>query len=380
MERIIKYEQYANSEKLAKELIDRLLYISESDDIDQSNVDKFKKIHKNIVKELRFNFKFITTFGMGITVFYPFIESLIKHSKLDITVTDNTIVMMGICIAAIIYLEEKKGFINKDDENYIKKWVRSVLEEFRLNGVYGIVKKITKSMSLLKTIFSIISKNVGNVIESVVDMFSYTALFVPFLNAVNYVVSKHDMDIDSLISNLASMSFGVTTIAVKHYFKDIINRLRNKFKINIDTDIVDTIEASPEISKPEIYGDIIHEIKESVYDNYFNTDDTLSDIMDPYGNIIDNIRMIMDEQGFTEEEIDDHIEDINNLREDDFFNTIENMYQTIDYDSIYDEVGKKFQYLLDDNKEEEFIEIFTSEVKKKIDHDIAKVIVEDGIL
>jgi hypothetical protein len=63
------------------------------------------------------------------------------------------------------------------------------------------------------------------------DMFAYTAMLIPIMNGILYVIGKYDLNFDNFIKNFIGLSIGVGTIITKHGM--ILNKLKSNNKIGI---------------------------------------------------------------------------------------------------------------------------------------------------
>jgi len=210
--------------------------IKESDKSDKSDIKEYDSITKKILDDLKstpgkvkndnnVNWYFVLTFGTAITAFYPIIESFIVNSGQSFDGDmKTTVVYLTLCALAIA--------LKKPKEQY-----RKLFEELRLRGVYKFLKPTVAIMNVMKKIFRVIAKKTGEVITGIVDMFAYTALFVPFVLIVQDLVALNSISIDGFISafsgdwvgKLMSVGISLGTITVKHFFIDLINNLK-KFK------------------------------------------------------------------------------------------------------------------------------------------------------
>lgn len=188
----------------------------------EKEASEFESTVNKICKELGLNLHLTAVFGFGIGFFYPIIYNLVQNSDVDKNViTKESIVMLTICVFAILLKDNKKD-------------IKKLLEELRLRGVYGIAKKLVKVLECIKEFIFIILKNLGKSIVTFVDAFSYTTIFVPCAMALNSLVTKHNISIDGFVNHFMMIGLGTLTITAKHYLIDILNKLKNKFKINID--------------------------------------------------------------------------------------------------------------------------------------------------
>lgn len=207
----------------------------------------FLSIAKNVIKDLKLDSNLVFTFGTGIGALYPVIQTIMSNTG-GFELTKETIVLLTISVVTIIYLEEKKSK-NSEEEARLTKDSRSMLEELRMRGIGdGIVKKVIKCIQSFKNIFSIISKHIGTIINSVIDMFAYTAILVPIMNGILFVIGKHEMGIDDVISNFFSLSMGFVTRLAKHGLIELLGKIRNLINDKQKEEIIDEIE-TPKIQK-----------------------------------------------------------------------------------------------------------------------------------
>jgi hypothetical protein len=150
--------------------------------------------------------------------------------NLNIDLTPETIVLMTIAGITIAYLEEHKEL---EERKKLEKDAKSMLEELKLRGVgNGIVKKLVACIKSMGNIFKILFKNRRHIINGFFDMFGYTSIVIPVLNAISYMIGKYDMNLETLPSNFLSLGLGVTTLAAKHGLNYLIDLLKDKLKIN----------------------------------------------------------------------------------------------------------------------------------------------------
>lgn len=225
MDDILRFNDWSKNANLAESFINGL-----DDLLHESNENKDYRNALNRIKEtLNINLGFVATFGASINALFPVIEQLMKRESVEITT--ETIVLLTITSIAVIILEEKK--LKNDEKEKLTKDSKSLLEELRLNGIgQGIVKKVIKAINSVKNVFNIIGKHIDKVAMNVVDMFAYTALFIPIMNGISYIVGKYDMNLDLLIDNLVGLGVGLGTIVAKYGIPYILKKLKNKFNIN----------------------------------------------------------------------------------------------------------------------------------------------------
>lgn len=249
--KISKYSEFDLQNSLVEDFIlglDGKLTESESDG------RSWKDIQTKVLDDLKLNTSLALTFGTGIGAFYPIVEKLMKNlSTESIDVTKHTVVLLTIAAITIIYLEERKAK-SKEEQQILTRDSQSMLEELKLKGIgNGLVKKVMSALKSVKNIFSLISKHLGAIIGGFMDMLAYTALLIPIMNAIAYVIQKYDMNLETLTSNFLTLSMGIATLVAKHGISEIINRLKIRFPLNKQK-IVSELE-TPVIQK---FGDFTH--------------------------------------------------------------------------------------------------------------------------
>jgi len=221
MPNILKFKQISLIEEFLISLEKNLLELNES------NKDGFDNILSEFSKDLKFNFYLVATFGAGIKAIYPVVEGLLKNGTLNIELNKENIILLSLASIVISYTEVKKN------NTISKKEIKSILEELKLRGIgNGIVKKMIICINVIGDIFKVLFKGTGYVINGLFDMFGYTSLLIPCMNAISYVVDSHDFDMDSLISNMGVAGIGVSTLLAKKTFNNLYNLLKKKVKLN----------------------------------------------------------------------------------------------------------------------------------------------------
>jgi len=242
--KVYKFEEYSLNNSMLDSFIEALHpSINEA----KGGISKYDLALSKIVKDLKLNVQLVTTFGAGIGAFYPIVESLMRNMNTgSVEINNSTVVLITITAISIIYLEEKKSDIK--DEDSFRKNCKSMLEELKMMGIgNGIVKKLIECLKSIKNVFSIIGKHIGAVVGGFMDMFSYTAILIPIMNAFYSIVGKYDLNFDTLSQNFLGLGIGVGTIIAKHGIADIIDRIKGRFPVD-KKKIVDEIE-TPIIQK-----------------------------------------------------------------------------------------------------------------------------------
>ena len=242
--RIQKFSEYNFQEQIAYDFINSFdNMILESDESD------YKKIEKKIVDNLKLHMEVIALYGAGIGALYPVVEKLMKNMSIrSIELTPDRIVLLVISALTITYLEEKK-FRSSEEEAILTKDSKSMLEELKMMGIgNGIVKKLIKVLKSIKMVFNIIGKHLNKTVVDMVDMFAYTALFIPIMNGILALIGKYNLNLDTIIENFTGLAIGVGTIIARHGISHIIDKIKERFPIN-KKKILDDIKVEPAIQK-----------------------------------------------------------------------------------------------------------------------------------
>ncbi len=236
--KVQKFEEYTQSyiDVFCKDFLKGLL----SDNLQEGSDDGilWEDTHKKSILDLNTNLKFLSKFNT--ISFYPIINSLLKNINKNIE--PSVIVDIVICAIAIIYVDEKKNKLTPDEKGGIVKEIQSGLEEFRLQGVYGVVKKVVKCLQSIRTIFNIISKQLGKVIYSFFDLFSYPSLLTSINGIISNLINKHKIDLDTLPGILIGAGSGLTTLVANNFIVDLVAKLKDRF--DLKTTQVDDIESN----------------------------------------------------------------------------------------------------------------------------------------
>ena len=213
------------------------------DESDLQAATPFKRIEKKVLSDLKLDTKLVFTFGAGIGAFYPVVQKMMENLSISgVEMTQETSVLLTIACITIVYLEEKK-FKTPEEEDKLTKDSKSMLEELRMRGIGdGIVKKVIKSIESIKNVFSVIAKHVGAMVGSVIDMFGYTAILIPIMNAIFWIIGKYEMSVDAVIQNFFSIGMGVASRIAKHGLVELINKLKGIISNKTKEEIIDELE------------------------------------------------------------------------------------------------------------------------------------------
>ena len=207
-------------EQYVKDLDDILLesYIEEI--YEGLSLEGFKDVFKKVGSELSTNFKFISTFGVVITLFFPLVDGFLKNMSLNLDLNPTNIVLATIGAISILIDNNKNKL----------KWVLGKLEDKQWEMV---IHDMVKAFSNIKELFATIAKQLGKVIKSFADMLSYTFLFVPFLKLLLDFVQTHKINTNDLGGMALSVGTGVAIIAGKDILEWLTNELSKNKKLKI---------------------------------------------------------------------------------------------------------------------------------------------------
>jgi len=190
------------------------------------NISRYRNIFQKTIKELNLNFYFISTFGTTIPVFYPIFEKLVKNNNLELKLTTTDIVLLTICAIGVLFNENKQEITK----------IKNILTE---KGFSELIDKAVEFVKSINNIFSAISKNTGKILITITDMFSYTALYVPFLIALLDMINLYELGFDNFKADMTTLGFslsfgiGVVTISLKHFLNMLIKKISRLTKKKI---------------------------------------------------------------------------------------------------------------------------------------------------
>lgn len=231
---ILRYNQLEITQEFIKLLNSPIL--ESNDIIDAENT---------FIKDLKFIKNLTLTFGAGISSMIETVTNLVKNGNLNVPTDKISISLFIIAALSICVLEESRGnkvvctsCLGKSCgyciNGYITKTkatieIKSILEELQLRGIgNGLVKILCKIFESIYDLFKTIVKQRTKLTNSILDMFSYTAISVPILNTVSILVNHYDLNMNTFMNSFASITLGIATLALKHGVNYIYNILKNK--------------------------------------------------------------------------------------------------------------------------------------------------------
>ena len=223
--------------------LEDLISNSEGDEEELKKSTSYERIQKKVLSDLKLDTKLVFTFGAGIGALYPVVQKMMQNLSISgVDMTQETTVLLTIACITIVFLEEKK-YKTPEEEEKLTKDSKSMLEELRMRGIGdGIVKKVMKSIESIKNVFSVVAKHLGAMIGGVIDMFGYTAILIPIMNAILWVIGKYDMSVDSVIQNFFSLGMGIASRIAKHGLVELINKLKGVISNKTKEEIIDELE------------------------------------------------------------------------------------------------------------------------------------------
>lgn len=261
-------------------LIEANKSLLESNEVEHTTYDK---IFKKICKDWKLNFGFVLEFGTSITAFFPIVENFLISSNIIVDDIKATVVYLTICALSITFRVPKEEY-------------KSLFEELRLRGVYGTLKPLIAVINIMFKLFKFISEKIGVVISKLVDMFSYTALFVPFILTLNNIISN-GLSMSSLINAIStnpinkslSVIIGLTGLSLKHIINTQLKKLSEFNPLEISS-IKKVITMFREIEQEEIEDDIAEDDIIKTYDQFKKGDEIINEneyveIESEYGSI-----------------------------------------------------------------------------------------------
>lgn len=236
MNKILKFEEYRNWEEIAQDFLLNL----ETNSISESekSTDDLNSTIKDIFSRLGFNLELTLTFGTGVKLMYPIVDRLINNMKLEIKPSTEDIVLLCITVISIMFLHNKKNPpISSDD---IKNKLNPEIQ-MKFGNPRSIVNKL---LECFKQIFNFINrfpKLFGVAMGNILDMFAYTSLLLPVMNAISLFCQKYELTPDNLLGNLLSLGVGIMTISTKQFYNFVKNKINPKADVK-DSDMGDLQE------------------------------------------------------------------------------------------------------------------------------------------
>jgi len=177
---------------------------------------------KKLINQLGYEYSFVFVFAPAVKGLYPIIEKLITEMELPQEISKSSIVYLTVCLMGILLSEPKEKY-------------KELVSKLKNENLFHLIKPLLTSMKGIKNVFSFIASKLGKVTTSFVEMFAYTALFVPFALIFNDIGQQSETTLTSIlgaISNdgvgkLLATGVGIGSFALKHFMSDIVSGLKS---------------------------------------------------------------------------------------------------------------------------------------------------------
>lgn len=274
MNKILKYKDWEKNSKIIEEFARQFIQPKMNESINETTI---KSILTQLSKDLKFNYQLIFTFGAGINAMYPIILHLIKNSNLNVELTTESVVLMTIAAISIAYLEDNKNksgeaeiicklcggsgeIANSEVQNLedvdikkencpdcdgkgsssslvTRKDAQTMLEELKMKGIGNrIVEKLVKCLTSIGKFLKMIFRNTPIIISSIIDLFGYTAILIPTMNALSAIINQNFWNVENLPSviegNLLSVGVGIVAFLAKRGFDNLASKIKEFISTN----------------------------------------------------------------------------------------------------------------------------------------------------
>ena len=195
---------------VVKEIVDCMY--KKQDELVLENMDEIKHFLNKIGSELKNATKFITTFGTGISAFYPAVSRLLDNSLVTIT-KQETMLIIVTAISMLLRSQEAEKLKEKIREKGLIK---------SLYGVLDFVRNYSKFMATIRN-------KSADVASSLADMLGYTALLVPSITQITKLINQEEISLD----DTRRLFTGLVASAFAYGIKTLINKAKdNKSNLN----------------------------------------------------------------------------------------------------------------------------------------------------
>lgn len=182
--------------------------------------EETKKKVNNIINQLAYEYKFVFVLAPTVRGFFPIVEQLLVNGSTDIVVSKESIVYLIIATLAQV--------LDKPVSE-----IKGLLKEIKERNLDPYLSKIKKVIIAFKQTVNFFLKKTGMITKNYLELFSYTALFVPFALTFSQIIASSGISLDEFISaftkdfggKVISTSFGIGAFTLKHFLKDIFNSL-----------------------------------------------------------------------------------------------------------------------------------------------------------
>ena len=223
MGKILKFGEYADWEQIATNFIEQIQnpQISESDESGVTD-DNIKRACEDVLGKFGFNIELALTFGTGVKLFYPIVSKFVENLQLEIKPTFEDVVLLCITIISIIHLRHKRDapISEYDIKNKLNPEI-----QLKFGNPRNLVENLVSAFKHIYEFIKKFPKLFGVALTNIFDMFTYTTILIPVMNAIGLFCSKYSVTPDNLVGNLASLGVGISTIASKRLIDFVKNKL-----------------------------------------------------------------------------------------------------------------------------------------------------------
>jgi len=222
MNNILKFSDYQNWQEIAYNFLNEI----DSEILHESGEENhLSDVIKSILNKFGFNMSLVLTFGTGVKLMYPIVFKLIENMELEIRPSQEDIVLLCITMLSIIYLENNRNPpIPAED---IKHKLNAEIQ-MKFGNPRILIDKLIKCFQSIFLFIKKFQKLFGVALNNIIDMFAYTAILQPVMNAISSLVGTYHITPENLSGNLISLATGVATISGKTILDFIKNHTKNK--------------------------------------------------------------------------------------------------------------------------------------------------------
>ena len=160
---------------------------------------------KKVADDFKLNADFIFTYSVGISGFIGPVKTLLENKGINITEYDVTLLLV-----VVFYI-----LLMKSDDD-IKKLMQGLKDKGLDSEVKPVLRFVTKTISL----FKIIGKKFGLVVQSLTDILAFTFLSLPVMNIIRDLADDKGFSID----RVDDLLLGLTLSAGAYTLKNIMKR------------------------------------------------------------------------------------------------------------------------------------------------------------
>lgn len=238
MNKILKFKEYSDWEQISLDFLNQISnpIISESEEDDSY----LQKIVKDILNKFGFNIELSLTFGTGLKVILPVVSSLIENMALEFQPTTEDTVLLCITIMSIMYLQNGRDeLISAND---IKNKLNPEIQ-MKFGNPRIVVNRFIECFNQIFIFLKEFPKLFGFALSNILDLFIYSTILLPIMNAIGSFCSKYELTPETLLGNLVSLSVGIVSLGAKKLLTDVVNKVKNRNSDQpVETPNVDDLE------------------------------------------------------------------------------------------------------------------------------------------